>query len=113
MHQSSFDKMAELQQQTTGILAKDPNIEAFSSVVGAGGPNQGRYFIRLKSRQDRKVSPELVIAGLRPKLEGVPGIRTFLQNPPLVRIGGQNTRSLYQLKYHNRNNILVLSVQNI
>jgi HAE1 family hydrophobic/amphiphilic exporter-1 len=92
----SFDKMAELQQQTTGILAKDPNIEAFSSVVGAGGPNQGRYFIRLKSRQERKVSPELVIAGLRPKLEGVPGIRTFLQNPPLVRIGGQNTRSLYQ-----------------
>jgi HAE1 family hydrophobic/amphiphilic exporter-1 len=93
---TSFDRMAEMQQQATAILAKDPNIEAFSSVIGAGGTNQGRYFIRLKSRQERKASPEQVIAGLRPKLEGVPGIRTFLQNPPLVRIGGQNTRSLYQ-----------------
>jgi len=36
----SFDKMAELQQQTTGILAKDPNIEAFSSVVGAVSSEQ-------------------------------------------------------------------------
>src|SRR5204862_6560975 len=47
----SFDKMAALQQQATGILAKDPTIEAVSSVVGAGGPNQGRYFIRLISRR--------------------------------------------------------------
>jgi HAE1 family hydrophobic/amphiphilic exporter-1 len=92
----SFDRMMAVQQQATAILARDPNIEAFSSVVGTGGANQGRYFIRLKSRQERKLTPEQVIEGLRPKLDTVPGIRTYLQNPPLVRIGGQNTRSLYQ-----------------
>ncbi len=92
----SFERMAEMQQNATAVLAADSNIEAFSSVIGAGGPNQGRYFIRLKSRQERTLSPEQVIEGLRPKLASVTGIRTFLQNPPLVRIGGQNTRSLYQ-----------------
>ena len=92
----SFERMAEMQQNATAILAADPNIQAFSSVVGAGGSNRGRYFIRLKSREERRLSPEQVINGLRPKLEGVLGIRTFLQNPPLVQIGAQNTRSLYQ-----------------
>jgi HAE1 family hydrophobic/amphiphilic exporter-1 len=37
-----------------------------------------------------------VIERLRPKLNAIPGIRTYLQNPPLVRIGGQVSRSLYQ-----------------
>ena len=26
----------------------------------------------------------------------IPGVRTYFQNPPLVRIGGQQSRSLYQ-----------------
>src|SRR5947209_2456945 len=57
----SFDRMAQMQQQATAVIARDPNIEAFSSVVGTGSPNQGRYFIRLKSRSERKLSPERVI----------------------------------------------------
>ena len=92
----SFEKMADMQQKATDILAADPNIQAFSSVVGAGGPNRGRYFIRLKSRHERKLTPERIIQNLRPKLDSVLGIRTILQNPPLVQIGAQNTRSLYQ-----------------
>jgi HAE1 family hydrophobic/amphiphilic exporter-1 len=37
-----------------------------------------------------------VIANLRPKLSGFPGMRVFLQNPPTIRIGGQVTKSIYQ-----------------
>ncbi len=37
-----------------------------------------------------------VIHELQPKLNTIPGIRTYLQNPPSIRIGGQVTRSLYQ-----------------
>ena len=37
-----------------------------------------------------------VIHGLQPKLDKVPGMRVFLQNPPSIRIGGQFTKSLYQ-----------------
>ena len=37
-----------------------------------------------------------VMHELQPKLDGVPGMRVFLQNPPAIRIGGQFTKSLYQ-----------------
>jgi hydrophobic/amphiphilic exporter-1 (mainly G- bacteria), HAE1 family len=96
----SFDGMVEQQQKVAAVLREDPNVEAFSSNIGSGGTassgNTGRLFIRLKSRAERQATPEQVIEGLRPKLNGIAGIRTYLQNPPLVRIGGQVSRSLYQ-----------------
>jgi HAE1 family hydrophobic/amphiphilic exporter-1 len=53
-------------------------------------------FARLTDRDKRKLTPEEVIEELRPKLAAIPGIRVFMQNPPLIRIGGQVTKSLYQ-----------------
>src|SRR5439155_22299569 len=38
-----------------------------------------------------------IIADLRPKLAEIPGMNVYLQNPPATRIGGQVTKSLYQL----------------
>ena len=96
---TSFDGMRALQQQTAAIVAQDPNIESFASFMGAGNNspvNQGRFFILLKPLGQRKLTPEQVIEELRPKLAVVPGMRTFLSNPPLVRIGGAQTRALYQ-----------------
>jgi HAE1 family hydrophobic/amphiphilic exporter-1 len=96
----SFDAMVQRQQQVAEIVARDPDVDAFSSSVGGGGGvsggNAGRVFVRLKARQVRQSTPEQVIERLRPKLNAIPGIRTYLQNPPLVRIGGQVSRSLYQ-----------------
>ena len=96
----SFDSMARLQQQTAAAIAGDPNMEAFISFMGTGNQqgsvNQGRFFVRLKPRTERTLTPEQVIAELRPKLDAVAGMRTFLTNPPLVRIGGNQSRSLYQ-----------------
>jgi len=37
-----------------------------------------------------------VMQELQPKLRKVPGIKVFLQNPPAIRIGGQQSKSLYQ-----------------
>jgi HAE1 family hydrophobic/amphiphilic exporter-1 len=37
-----------------------------------------------------------VMQELQPKLKRVPGIKVFLQNPPAIRIGGQQSKSLYQ-----------------
>jgi hydrophobic/amphiphilic exporter-1 (mainly G- bacteria), HAE1 family len=96
----SFDAMARLQQQAAAAIANDPNIDAFISFMGTGNQtasvNQGRFFVRLKSREERKLTPEQVIEELRPKLNAVAGMRTYLTNPPLVRIGGNQSRSLYQ-----------------
>jgi HAE1 family hydrophobic/amphiphilic exporter-1 len=95
----SFDAMRDLQQRTAAIVAEDPNIESFASFMGAGNNtpvNQGRFFILMKPLGERKLTPEQVIEELRPKLAKVPGMRSFLSNPPLVRIGGTQTRALYQ-----------------
>lgn len=97
----SFAEMVRHQQAIAEIVSKDPNVEAFSSTVGAGGSsgssNSGRIFMRLKPRSERRLSVDEIIQELRPKLSRVPGIRVFLQNPPTIRLGGQVTKSLYQL----------------
>jgi HAE1 family hydrophobic/amphiphilic exporter-1 len=51
----------------------------------------------------RRTTPEQIIDRLRPKLNAIPGIRTYLQNPPLVRIGGFVSRSLYQYTLQGTN----------
>ena len=56
---TSFDSMVRHQQQIAAILEKDPNVEGFMSSVGGGGggtsANQGRIFLRLKPRAQRKL----------------------------------------------------------
>jgi HAE1 family hydrophobic/amphiphilic exporter-1 len=97
----SFDAMKEHQKALAAIISKDPNVEQLMSTVGASGPNvasnSGRIFARLKPRSERSLSADEIIQELRPKLAEVPGIRAFLQNLPPIRIGGQLTKSQYQL----------------
>jgi HAE1 family hydrophobic/amphiphilic exporter-1 len=37
-----------------------------------------------------------IMRGLQPKLDKIPGIRVYMQNPPAIRIGARNSKSLYQ-----------------
>jgi HAE1 family hydrophobic/amphiphilic exporter-1 len=103
----SFDDMAKHQMELVAIIAKDQNIEAFMSSIGAGGPNAaantGRIFMRLKPRSQRKLSADEIIQELRKKTAGVVGIRMFMQNLPPIRIGGQLTKSQYQYTLQSPN----------
>jgi HAE1 family hydrophobic/amphiphilic exporter-1 len=103
----SFDGMVERQAEAAAVIQADPDIDAFVSSVGQGGGtssgNQGRISIRLKPRSVRHTTPEQIIERLRPKLNAIPGIRTYLQNPPLIRIGGFVSRSLYQYTLQGTN----------
>jgi hydrophobic/amphiphilic exporter-1 (mainly G- bacteria), HAE1 family len=90
----SYEGMVKLQQQVMKVVRSSPYIDAFMSNVPGG--NAGRLMMRLKPRSERSATPEQVIESLRPKLDSIPSIKTYLQNPPLIRIGGMNTRSLYQ-----------------
>jgi len=97
----SFDSMKQHQQALAAIVLKDENVEGFMSSMGAGGSsvsgNQGRIFMKLKPRSQRKLHVDQVIQKFRPLLAQVPGIQAFPQNPPPIRIGGTLTKSLYQL----------------
>jgi HAE1 family hydrophobic/amphiphilic exporter-1 len=76
------------------VIQKDPNVAALTHNVTTG--NTGRLNIELKPRSARRLSADEVIEELRPKLSAIPGVRVYLQNPPSIRIGGIQSRSLYQ-----------------
>jgi len=93
----SFATLVEHQKAVADILKKDPNIAAFmSSASGGGAGNTGRFFTRLKPREERKMSAEEVIQSLRPKLSVVPGVRVYLQNLASISFGARMSRSQYQ-----------------
>jgi len=97
---TSFDAMVEHQKQVAAIVGKNPEVEAYMSSVASGGgissTNQGRIIIRLKPRSERTRSADQVIRDLQPKVAQVPGIRVFLQNPPVINVGGRISKSQYQ-----------------
>ncbi|XGV97073.1 MAG: efflux RND transporter permease subunit [Leptolyngbya sp. BL-A-14] len=103
----SFDDMLRHQQKVVDIIRKDPNIDAVNSTVGASGPNAsvnaGRITIRLKPRDQRKLSADEIIQELTPKLRRITGIQTFLRSPPAIPIGGQQTNSTYQFSLQSLN----------
>jgi HAE1 family hydrophobic/amphiphilic exporter-1 len=97
----SWDSMQRHQQALAEIVSRDPNVDSFMSSAGARagsitGSNSGVLFIRLKPRSERRLTVDQIIEELRPKLAEVPGIRVFMQNLPLIRIGGRLTKSQYQ-----------------
>ncbi len=104
---ASFGIMGRLQQQVNAVIAQNPNVDAYFSRAGGGGNqgagNAGNLQIRLKPRSERKATPEQVMDQLRPLVDRIPGVRTYFQNPPLVRIGGQQSRSLYQYTLQAQN----------
>jgi HAE1 family hydrophobic/amphiphilic exporter-1 len=97
---TSFDVLIAHQQAVAAIIGQDPNVLDYMSSAGGGGgggtTNNGRLFIRLKPRSQRKLSADQVIAELQPKLSRVPGIRAYLVNPPVISVGGRVAKSQYQ-----------------
>jgi hydrophobic/amphiphilic exporter-1 (mainly G- bacteria), HAE1 family len=96
----SFAEMVRHQDAVLQVIRADPNIEATMSAVGAGGPratsNSGNLVMRLVPRNQRKLSADQIIQELRPKLAQIPGVNVYLQNPPVIRVGGNFTKSQYQ-----------------
>jgi HAE1 family hydrophobic/amphiphilic exporter-1 len=96
-----FNEMVRHQTEAAAIVQQDPAISAYTSNVGqgpgGGGINTGRINVDLKAREERDVTVDQVIARLRPRLSQIPGLRTYLTNPPPINLGGQGgARSLYQ-----------------
>jgi HAE1 family hydrophobic/amphiphilic exporter-1 len=97
---TSFEAMKVYQNKVARIVQQDKNVDIVMSRVGGGGgsssSNTGGLMLRLKPLGERSKSADEIIQGLRPKLATIPGIQTYLQNPPPIRIGGYQTKSQYQ-----------------
>ncbi len=94
--------MVDYEQKIADTVASDPNVDALMASVGGttasnlGGPNYGELVIHLKPRNQRRLGVDDIIKELRPQLAAYAGVRSYLQNPPTIQLGGQVTKSLYQ-----------------
>src|SRR5260370_2182892 len=91
----SYEALRDHQLAVADILRRDPNVDHFMSSIGGGTMNQGRVSLRLTPRGSRPTA-DAVIRELMPKLNSIPGVRTYLQVPPVIRIGGRPTKTQYQ-----------------
>jgi HAE1 family hydrophobic/amphiphilic exporter-1 len=95
----SFDSMAQHLRQVADILRADPNVGIVGAMGGVGGGqgNQAFVFANFKPRDQRALSVDQTIEELRPKFMTIPGVFTFMQNPPPINVSGQFGTSIYQL----------------
>jgi multidrug efflux pump len=99
---SSFQFMKRKLQEVAAIIQADPAVRTITGSVGSAGfgPSgngaTANLTIALKPIAERRVSADRVIARLRPKLNQVTGVATFLQAVQDIRSGGRSANSQYQ-----------------
>jgi HAE1 family hydrophobic/amphiphilic exporter-1 len=92
----SFPAMVQLQDRLAAMILADPNVLTVNSVNGgSGAQNNGRMFINLKPRGERKAMKQ-VIEGLRKKARDVPGITLFMRPVQNLQLGGRQSKAQYQ-----------------
>jgi hydrophobe/amphiphile efflux-1 (HAE1) family protein len=102
----SPDEMKRLQRQLAQVIARDPDVESVGSFFGSGTGNTlntGRFFIGLKSRDERKSTALEVIRRLRPQIAKVVGVNLFLQPSQDITVGGRISRGQYQYTLQDAN----------
>jgi len=92
----SFDDMVKHQAAADKIMQKDPDIDMFVSIAGLNTYSQGVIFVKTKNLHERKRSVDRIIDDIRPKLNNIPGLIVFPQNPPPIQIGAGSSLAQYQ-----------------
>ncbi|HEX3350731.1 MAG TPA: efflux RND transporter permease subunit, partial [Acetobacteraceae bacterium] len=93
----SFRQMSRLQQAVVDVIRQDPAVAAVGSTVGVSSGfnslNRGQLTVGLKPLSERNVSSEQIIARLRPKLQQLGGVQTYLYSVQDIRGGGPSGNS--------------------
>jgi hydrophobic/amphiphilic exporter-1 (mainly G- bacteria), HAE1 family len=103
----SFAEMVKKQQELGAIVQADPDVDTVAMALGAGvgngAQNNGRMFITLKPRDERKANAFQIIERLRPKLAQVQGARLFMQAAQDVNVGARAARTQFQYTVQDAN----------
>lgn len=99
----SYDDMIVHQARINEIMKAEPDVKDFISIASLNSYNSGIVFAMLKDLKHRKRSADQIVADLRPKLNSVPGILAFPQNPPPIQIGAGNALAEYQFTLQSSN----------
>jgi multidrug efflux pump len=99
---TSFQLMKRKLQEVAAIIQADPAVSTVTGSVGGGGfgPSgssaSANVTIALKPLAERRISADQIIARLRPKLNHVTGVATYLQAVQDIRGGGRSSNAQYQ-----------------
>lgn len=93
---TSIDQMAAMQADLAPILKGVPEVKSHLSIMGYPSQNQGLLVLTLTPASQRKRSAEELVHVLMERLNAAPGLLVFLQNPPMIPTGGQQSNSAYQ-----------------
>jgi hydrophobic/amphiphilic exporter-1 (mainly G- bacteria), HAE1 family len=101
----SFVQMTRIQEEIGSIVQADPDVASVAMAIGGGGNalNNGRMYITLTPRDDRKANAQQIIARLRPQFDKVVGARVFMQAAQDVRLGGRATRTQFEYTLQDSN----------
>jgi multidrug efflux pump len=100
---TSFQAMDKIMLPMINIVAADPAVDTVNGFTGGSTYNTARLFISLKPLEERKVSADLIIVRLRPKLARIPGATLYLQAAQDLRVGGRQSNAQYQFSMHGDN----------
>jgi multidrug efflux pump len=92
----SFQSMQKKLTQFIAIMQKDPAVASVVGFTGGGQTNSGFVFASLKSRQERNLTADAVIARLSRELGQVPGATLFLRSVQDIQVGGRQSNAQYQ-----------------
>ena len=96
----SFAAMSERQRRVVDVLLQDPAVDSVGSTIGItsgwSSINRGQLTVSLKPLSERGISSEAVLARLRPKLQQMAGIETFLFSAQDLRAGGRSGGTQFQ-----------------
>ncbi|HLI86558.1 MAG TPA: efflux RND transporter permease subunit [Bryobacteraceae bacterium] len=103
---SSFQLMQRRMVQLSKIVQSDPGVATITAFTGGGGgttANTGRAFVALKPLAQRSASADQIIARLRAKTAGIPGVSLYMQSVQDVRVGGRISAAEYQYTIESDN----------
>jgi multidrug efflux pump len=96
----SYSAMVKREGAIINTVLKDPAVDSVGASIGAGGGtttlNQGRVFIALKPRDQRKANADQIISRLQAKLAAVPGITLYMQAAQDITVGARLSKTQYQ-----------------
>jgi multidrug efflux pump subunit AcrB len=96
----SYTAMVQHEGAIINTVLKDPAVDSVGASIGAGGGtttlNQGRVFIALKPRDQRRANADQIIRRLQTELAAVPGITLYMQAAQDITVGGRLSKTQYQ-----------------
>ncbi len=104
---SSFDAMAQHQQDLGDAILKDPDVVSLSSFIGVDGQNltlnTGRFLINLKPKDDRSLNATQIARRIQQETANIAGVTLYLQPVQDLTVDSSISRTQYQFVLENPN----------